>query len=97
MTSIMISQPMAGKTEEEIQTTKDRFLEYAKEHNYKVVNTWFKDTWNAKHQPIYLLSMSISAMSACDAVYFSKGWELARGCKIEHSIAKDYGLTIIYE
>ena len=28
---------------------------------------------------------------------FCKGWENARGCRIEHEAAKAYGLEIIYE
>ena len=36
-------------------------------------------------------------MSKCNAVYFCKGWENARGCKIEHKTAKAYGLDMIYE
>ena len=32
-----------------------------------------------------------------EAVYFCKGWENARGCKLEHAVAEAYGLTIIYE
>ena len=30
-------------------------------------------------------------MSKCNAVYFCKGWENARGCRIEHETAKAYG------
>ena len=40
---------------------------------------------------------SIAIMAKCNAVYFCRGWETARGCKIEHEIAKNYGLSIIYE
>lgn len=36
-------------------------------------------------------------MSLCHAAYFCKGWEKARGCKIEHDAAVAYGLEIIYE
>lgn len=32
-----------------------------------------------------------------EAAYFCKGWEKARGCRIEHEAAKAYGLEIIYE
>ena len=34
-------------------------------------------------------------MTLCNAVYFCKGWENARGCKIEHMCAEVYGLKII--
>jgi hypothetical protein len=36
-------------------------------------------------------------MSECTTVYFAKGWENARGCKIEHEVALQYGMEIIYE
>lgn len=49
------------------------------------------------NKPLYYLSQSLLRMSACDVVYFCKGWENARGCKIEHEVAKAYGLEIIYE
>ena len=47
--------------------------------------------------PLCFLAKSLECMSACHAVYFCRGWENARGCRIEHEAAKAYGLTIIYE
>ena len=46
---------------------------------------------------IYYLAKSLENMSLCDAVYFCKGWDDARGCSIEHSVAFAYGLDILYE
>lgn len=37
---------------------------------------------------LYYLSQSLLRMGACDVVYFRKGWENARGCKIEHEVSK---------
>lgn len=39
---------------------------------------------------------------ACDyrpwiLAYFCKGWENARGCRIEHDAAVAYGLEVLYE
>ncbi|WP_419040028.1 Lar family restriction alleviation protein [Parolsenella catena] len=31
-----------------------------------------------------------------DAAYFAKGWENARGCRIEHDAAVAYGLEVLY-
>lgn len=45
----------------------------------------------------YMNTMSLEAMSKCHAVYFCKGWERARGCRVEHQIATLYGLQMIYE
>ena len=72
---------------------------------YEVVNTLFTDEWYSRDAmakrgvvqiPICFLAKSLESMSLCDAAYFAKGWENARGCKIEHEVAKAYGVKIIY-
>lgn len=45
--------------------------------------------------PLECLGKSIVLMAHADAVYFCKGWENARGCRIEHECAIQYGLEII--
>lgn len=106
MKKVMISQPMAGKTEAEIVETRNRFVEWAKAHGYKVVNTLFTDErYSAKQMTergvvnisLCFLAKSLDSMSLCHIAYFAKGWEEARGCRIEHHAAQDYGLEIIYE
>jgi hypothetical protein len=106
MIKIMISQPMNGLTDEQILETKNRFLEFAKNENMEVVHTYFKDEWFAKIElksigvnqvPIYYLAKSLEKMALCNAVIFAKGWENARGCQIEHEVALQYGLDILYE
>jgi hypothetical protein len=106
MIKIMMSQPMNGLTGEQIVEAKNRFLEFAKKENMEVVHTYFKDEWFAKIElksigviqvPMYYLAKSLEKMSFCNTVYFAKGWENARGCKIEHEVALQYGLDILYE
>lgn len=102
----MVSQPMGGKTDEEIVETRNKALKVLTANGYEVVNTLFTDEWYSKENmiergvrqiPVYFLAKSLEKMSLCDAVYFCKGWEKARGCKIEHATAVAYGLEIIYE
>lgn len=102
----MVSQPMAGKTDEEITQTRERAANVLKERGYKVVNTLFTDEWYSEDSmrqrsvvqiPLNFLANSLDRMSLCHVVYFCKGWENARGCRIEHEAAKAYGLEIIYE
>lgn len=102
----MLSQPMAGKTEEEIVTAREKAMAELKKRGYEIVNTLFTDEWYSKENmekrgveniPLCFLAKSLENMSLCNAAYFCKGWENARGCKIEHDAAKAYGLTIIYE
>lgn len=97
----MLSQPMGGKSEKEILTTRDRAIGVLKDMGYTVVNTLFTDEKVGEcgviHNPLYFLAKSLEKMSLCDSVYFCRGWEKARGCRIEHEAAKAYGLKIIYE
>lgn len=92
---------MNGLTEDEILATKERFLEYAKQNNLEVVDSYFKDEHrnqiDLSHIPLYFLAKAIDKMSLCNSVYFAKGWVNARGCKIEHYVALQYGLEVIYE
>ena len=102
----MLSQPMAGKTEQEITETRERAIAALKEEGYEIVNTLFTDEWYSKEAmeergvvqiPLCFLAKSLENMSLCHAAYFCKGWEKARGCRIEHEAAKAYGLKILYE
>lgn len=102
----MLSQPMAGKTEEEITATRERAIAALETRGYEVVNTLFTDEWYSKESmekrgvvniPLCFLAKSLENMSLCHAAYFCEGWEHARGCRIEHEAAKAYGLEIIYE
>ena len=102
----MLSQPLAGKTDEEIIATRENAISTLKEKGYEIVNTLFTDEWYSREAmekrgvvqiPLCFLAKSIENMSLCHAAYFCKGWENARGCRIEHDVAKAYGLTILYE
>ena len=41
----MLSQPMNGKTEEEIRATREKAIAALEEKGYEVVNTLFTDEW----------------------------------------------------
>ena len=98
----MISQPMNGRTEEEILADRERAMNVLIANGYSVINTFFSDYQDndlkdngIKQIPVFYLAASIAAMSGCDAVYFVNGWERARGCQVEHDIALHYGLQIL--
>ena len=102
----MLSQPMAGKTDKEIIETREKAIAFLKEKGYEIVNTLFTDEWYSREKmeergvvqiPLCFLAKSLENMSLCHAAYFCKGWEKARGCRIEHDAAVAYGLTIFYE
>lgn len=102
----MISQPMAGKTGEEIAEARERAKAKLEEMGYQFVNTLFTDERYSDEAmrergvvqvPLCFLAKSLENMSLCHAAYFAKGWEQARGCRIEHDAAIAYGLDVIYE
>lgn len=102
----MLSQPMGGKTEAEITAARQRAVQALEAQGYQVVNTLFTDEWYRRENmeergvvqiPLCFLAKSLESMSLCHAAYFCKGWEQARGCRIEHEAAVAYGLTVIYE
>lgn len=102
----MLSQPMAGKSPEEIAETRNRAIEILEGQGFEVVNTLFTDEWYSKEKmtergvvqiPLCFLAKSLENMSLCHCAYFCEGWENARGCRIEYEAAKAYGLEIIRE
>jgi len=97
---------MAGLSEDEIVATRDRAIKALEARGYEIVNTLFTDDWYSDEQmekrgvvniPLCYLAKSLENMSLCHAAYFCKGWERARGCRIEYEAARAYGLEIICE
>ena len=97
----MISQPMNNTTADYILYRRQNATNTLKNFGYDVEDTFFTSNCyisdDTKNFSVAYLAKSIEAMSKCDAVYFCKGWEEARRCKIEHEVARSYGLAIIYE
>jgi len=91
-----ISQPMNGKAEKQIIEERQEIIKRLEDDGYEVIDTIF--TENAPKNSdagIYYLGKSIEAMAKADLVVFMKGWELARGCKIEYEVAKNYEKEIL--
>ena len=102
----MISQPMNGLSDEEIKATRQRVAEWLGQIGYDVIDSFITDDLyqemiddlgHIKHPGVAYLGKSLEFMSAVDAVYFCKGWEKARGCRIEHAVAEAYMIPMIYE
>ena len=97
MKKLFISQPMRGKTDEEILRERDKAITNAMDivkDNVEVIDSFFQDA-PVGAKPLWFLGKSIELLSSADIVYFCKGWNDARGCRIEHECAKEYGIEII--
>lgn len=102
MKKVMVSQPMGNISDEIIKETKSRATKSLMKNGYIVVNTLFNEETlptpeGVTKRPLFCLAKSLEIMAGCDAIYFYDGWEKARGCQIEHDVAEQYGLEIIYE
>lgn len=97
MKKVFISQPMNGKTDEEILEVRNKAIESASEllgEEVEVIDSFFKD---APHEakPLWFLGKSLELLSTADVAYFAEGWENARGCRIENECAVAYGIVVI--
>ena len=99
MKKLFISQPMRGKTDEEILNERKKAIETAEKQTgepVEVIDSFFqKAPVGAK--PLWFLGKSLEFLADADVAYFAKGWNEARGCKVEHTCAKEYGIETIIE
>lgn len=99
MKRVFISQPMRNKTKEEIKLERAYLMQYAREkydNDVRFIDSYFEDL-PEDTKPLYFLGRSIGLLSVADVAIFAKGYEEARGCKIEFICAKEYGIEEIIE
>lgn len=99
MKKLFISQPMNGKSNEEIEEVRQKAISTASKklgEDVEVIDSFFKD---APHdaKPLWFLGKSLELLSTADAAYFANGWHQARGCRIEYQCATEYGIETIAE
>lgn len=99
MKKLFISQPMNGKSDDDILKERKMAVKRAKEilnDDIEVLDTFFDD-FEENAKPLHYLARSIEYLAEADVAYFVEGWNRARGCKIEHQCASEYGIQCIYE
>lgn len=99
MKKLFISQPMNGKSDEEIKKERQEALLQVAEvcgKEVELIDSFFE---NAPHdaRPLWFLGKSLELLSTADVAYFAEGWKNARGCRIEHECAVQYGIDIVVE
>lgn len=97
MKKLFISQPMKGKTDNEILTEREDAIKQAEKtvgEKVEVIDSFMQGA-PADAKPLWYLAKSLELLSAADIAYFAPGWQDARGCKIEHTCAVEYGISVI--
>ena len=100
MKKVFISQHMNGLTDEDILANREYAIAEIKKRvgdDVQILESFFSD-YNPKSGsiPLKYLSKAIEILADADVVYFCPNWETARGCKIEHQCAVEYGIDRIY-
>lgn len=93
---VMISQPMKNRSNKEILEERAELVKRIEEEGDIVLDTVFDEAPKNVDESVWFLSKSIEFLASADKVIFMKGWEKARGCKIEHQVAVEYGKEIMY-
>ena len=97
MKKLFISQPMRGKTNEEILATRNAAIESAERNlgeKVEVIDSFFHDA-PVDAKPLWYLAKSLELLCTADVAYFAKDWEKYRGCRIENECAIEYGIDVI--
>ena len=109
--NILISQPMTGRSEEEILATRQKEIE--KIHQFfdadgveiNIIDSYIDDATRKYFEEhitdginwdIYWLSQSLQRLALADTIWLCEGWEYSKGCNIELKCAIQYGLNIVY-
>ena len=95
---VFISQPMRGKTNEEILYNMNEVKKALKSvyDDVEIIESYNPDFY-CKNVPLACLGNAITQLATADLAYFTKGWQDARGCRIECLCALEYGIKTIFE
>lgn len=103
MVKVFISQVMKGLSDEQIKLNRENVRTNVKQElesrgikEIEFIDTMIHDEPPEEvNIPVWYLGNSIKQLATADYAYFDDGWVAARGCKIEHSIAKAYNIPIL--
>ena len=109
--NIFISQPMTGKSEEEILATRQKEIDKihqlfdADGVEINIIASYIDDA-TRKHfkehvsddinWDIFWLSQSLERLAMADMIWLCEGWEYSKGCNVELECAIQYGLVVVY-
>ena len=96
MKKLFISQPMKGKTDEEILKEREKAIASAKrnfveDEEIEVIDSFFQSA-PADARPLWFLGKSLELLSTADIAYFAKGWETQEAAALKIPVPLSMGL-----
>ena len=77
MKKLFISQPMRGKSDEDILTERKKAIESAEKvigEPVEVIDSFFQEA-PVDAKPLWFLGKSLELLAGADIAYFAKGWQ----------------------
>ena len=96
MIKLFVSQPMRGRSVEEIAAEREYATAAAERilnEDVEVIDSFFQ---GGDMKPLEYLGESLKLLAGADWAWFCDGWDEARGCKIENTCAREYGISILH-
>lgn len=105
MFKIFISQPMSGKSKEQISSEREKAINTIQQKyinkQIEILDSLIEEEAPGSLTPdmksLWYLGKSFELLATADIVYFVKGWEAARGCEMEYMAAMYYGIDVVLE
>ncbi len=101
MKKVMISQRMMGVSDDQIQKNREDLINTIKtdifpDEEVVIVDSYFEENPDSTipNKAVWYLGKSITKLAEADTLVVEAGAEYARGCKIEISVAKAYGIDV---
>lgn len=100
--NIFVSQPMRGKSDDEIfRTMFDTFVKIKTKFDGLATPRLIDQTHVATSEKgktrLYFLGRSIQDLAKADLVIFTDGWDRAPGCRIENEVCCRYGIPMMID
>lgn len=88
---------MKGKTNEEIKAERKRLIGKVRAiygDDIEIIDSFFENA-PVDARPLWFLGKSLELLSTADVAAFARGWQDARGCRIENTCAIEYGIEVV--
>lgn len=96
---IFISQPMRGRSENEILKERSKVIADLKElygDDIEIIDSYFDDyVPSSGIVALKYLARALELMANADIVCFVGDWTKTRGCNVEYICAEKYGMNVM--
>lgn len=93
---LFISLPMHGIDEVDVMLTREHIYQAMKKvGNYELIENYTHEDAPNDANRLWHLGRSIQDLGTADLVIFAPGWNLAKGCVVEHMACEVYKIPYI--